>query len=312
MYRKGLHPFKGVHRVNLFSGIHTFNLKDGMMAGMISDPEWKDESFQRVIKHCVPKRTTNHIDGYRISCTFRVKAGIKVNNMLKKMDGETSENTTTIMIKKPNCAVKLYSDMLTRGERMTLHAELKRQMEVYGEADITKVSGKIHTNRGRKVLDLGYTKGQTYTYSGKTTTPGQLFGPAARLLINNKIAPKLGISPDKIWAHVVFYPNATTSLGWHGDSEDGINPHVVLSLTLLEKPDTGIRPFQVRRNDYPRIKRLRTKMDPRQKKYMDAAMSNEEVNVLEEGMPDSPNPMRKKLKRSSSITEITQFLRNKQ
>jgi len=294
-----------VWSVNAHTGIHTFNLGDGQVAAMVSDPVQK-ESFQRLVQHCVPKRSVSKTKGYRINCTFRVSESAKVKNLV------SAEADETVMIIKPHCAVKLWSSMLSRGEKMVLHAELKGLVDAHGRPDVTTVFGRKHTNRGRLVLELAHTEGQTYTYGGKTTHPGIAFGNAAKLLIRNKIAPKLGVEPEQIWAHVVFYPDASTSLGWHGDSEQGINPHVVLGLTFLEHPEAGVRPFQVRRRDYKRIRTLRTKMDERQKRGMDPAMSNEEVVDLEGGMPDSPLPPSKKLKRSDSMTVIDEWLRSKQ
>ena len=301
--------------VNPDTGIYSFNLRDGQLAGMISDPSRGSQSFQRLIKHCVPRRSTRTVQGYRINCTFRVQEDAPVNNLLLPLDedktndrGETGE---TVMIVKPHCAVKLWSGILTRGENTVLHLELKRQLEEHGRPDTTLVFGRTHANRGRRVLELAHTAGQTYTYGGKTTPPGVPFGEAARLVIRNKIAPRLGVAPDKIWAHVVYYPSADTSLGWHGDAEKGINPHAVLSLTFLENPAAGVRPFQVRRNNYGRIKKLRAKMGETQKRGMEPAMSDDEIGDLERGMPDSPPRPTKRVRRAS-IGEMDKYLKRKQ
>ena len=76
--------------------------------------------------------------------------------------------------------------------------------------------------------------------------PGQAFGPCATAFIEQHILPFFGVSIEHVWAHLVFYPTPDCQLGWHGDSEDGLNTHTVISLTMLEFPVEGIRPFDVR------------------------------------------------------------------
>ena len=54
------------------------------------------------------------------------------------------------------------------------------------------------------------------------------------------------MSPEEVWAHCVYYPTPDCQLGWHSDSEDGVSPHSVFSLTFLEDRVNGPRPFCVR------------------------------------------------------------------
>ncbi len=112
-------------------------------------------------------------------------------------------------------------------------------------ADRTFVYGKWHENKGRKVMELGWTAGTQYAYAGKTTAPGHAFSKTLRQVVTQRIAPLFGVEKESIWAHVVYYP-PDASLGWHSDAEKGIDPHFILSLTLLENPVKGARDFQVR------------------------------------------------------------------
>jgi hypothetical protein len=128
-----------------------------------------------------------------------------------------------------------------------LHAELAAEMRLFGHADKTTVWGKTHDNAGRMVLDQANVEGKTYTYSGKTTAPGRAFGPAARKALAHFAQHIFHCAADELWAHAVWYPDpALCKLGWHSDSEAGINPHTIMSVTFLDDQEGGVRPFDVR------------------------------------------------------------------
>jgi alkylated DNA repair dioxygenase AlkB len=213
--------------------VHNLYLEDGGVCLMHSrDTGHNDTSFQRLAKHQVP--VYKGAKGWRLNWTIRTTA----SPLEPKLESYKQEihigEGLSLRLKKVD-----YDPLLK--------VELLADLQKYGHADVTTVFGKTHTNNGRLVLEQSMQDGQTYTYSGKTTPPGKAFGPRALAFIQEVAARDFNVTPDKLWAHVIFYPDpATCGLGWHSDSEAGINPNMIMSVTFLEDPKGGIRPFQVR------------------------------------------------------------------
>lgn len=222
-------------------GVHRVELGHGTLVMMESNHEQGDEkSFQRLCQHRVPK-AGKHVRGGRLNWTIRIhNPNINVNrSRLMPQD--------TIDINE-NARLLVWNQLpeMTEDELCALHKELLDDMEAHGNADRTFVFGKWHENNGRKVLEQAMSDGQTYRYGGKTTDPGKAFGPHARKALE-RLAQMVGVQgTDAFWAHLVYYPDASCKLGWHSDAEDGINPHAIFSVTFLDDPVNGARPFDVR------------------------------------------------------------------
>ena len=223
------------------TGIYNIHLRDGDVIGMISDPNLpKSKSFQSVYEHCVP--VYKKAKGSRLNLTIRCKDGSIPKYLLN------AKSAQKIIKLDEHSAIVLWTELVGKEQLQAIHDELLEQLHKFGNPDHTFVFGKTHTNNGRKILELANEKGQTYRYAGKTTSAGQPFGPLTREFIENTIVPLVGVDIKNIWAHLVLYPDPSIcKLSWHGDSKDGINPHCIISLTMLEDKINGPRPFQVRK-----------------------------------------------------------------
>ncbi len=222
------------HEFNEKTGIHRVHLADGGVCIMHTNDDGNSEiSFQRLAKHQVPLYKQS--SGWRLCWTIRTTE--------KKL-----ENTDLSTYKQElHIGSGLSLRLKTLAVDTVLKAELLSDLLKYGHVDETTVFGKTFTNNGRMVLDQAMEDGQTYTYAGKTTAPGKAFGQHASAFICDIAAKEFGVTPDKLWAHLVYYPDASKcKLAWHSDSEAGINPHMIMSVTFLEQPVYGIRPFEVR------------------------------------------------------------------
>lgn len=215
------------------TGICKFFLKHGTLCGMLSSPS-TNKSFQTLCEHRVPPCPI--AQGGRLSITFRAK-GV-VDDPLKAR--EKWDMFTSI---GEGCFI---GGKLLKNLSSQLVEELFTQMKEHGTPDKTVVFGKSHENKGRKVLELSFKGGQVYSYGGKTTAPGQPFGEHTLVFLKEEELFGSSVSVEEIWAHMVYYPTPDCRLGWHSDNENGLNPHAIISLTLLENPALGIRPFDVR------------------------------------------------------------------
>jgi alkylated DNA repair dioxygenase AlkB len=112
-------------------------------------------------------------------------------------------------------------------------------------ADICKMFGKVHANKGRLVgafTDDDGLREEKYRYGGK-------------VLHLNPVTPLLGIVMGKIsketglrfnWAHVVIYPTAECGLGWHADDEKAIAPGSAIAGISLFQRITDVRMVEFR------------------------------------------------------------------
>lgn len=231
---------------------HRILLQHGMLACMASDWSSASQSFQKKCEHRVPP-AKHPVLGGRLSWTVRIRS----TDILPAIsfDTLTSAAGTAVALDASDCALLAWTpkqahDLL--GLDMSpecadeLQRELRADMIKHGHPDITRVFGKTHFNKGRRVLEQAHTDGQQYTYGGKTTQSGKAFGPVARRVLQS-LAHTLGL-PDSacFWAHLVYYPTPDCKLAWHQDAEKGINPHLIFSMTFLDDPIHGARPFDVR------------------------------------------------------------------
>ncbi len=226
------------------TGIHRVLLEHGGVCIMQSDPAGgPTRSFQRLAKHQVPLYPRAR--GARLNWTIRTTSP----HVLAHAPGgyavhPVGEGLTLALASWP-----LDADTLR-----DLHAELRAAMDEHGAADVTTAYGNTSTNAGRKILEMACVEGQQYTYAGKKTPPGKAFGPVARRVLEyfvrnvffgERVAE--GDAIADLWAHLIFYPSADTcKLAWHSDSESGLNSHIIASVTFLEDPVHGARPFDVR------------------------------------------------------------------
>lgn len=215
--------------LNPKTGIHSFELRHGDLIGM------RGKYFQKRAKHRVPPFPKSR--GWRMNLTIRKNASPPWAAPVAQVD-----------------TVNLGEECFVDCNHVTVPPELKQELleaiRLHGAPDITTVHGNVSTNKGRTILELANTAGRTYQYGRKETPPGQAFGPHTRAFILEHVlgmfGPEVGL--DQMWAHLVFYPTPDCALSWHGDSEDNIDSQLIVSLTILEDPVLGPRPFDVRLN----------------------------------------------------------------
>lgn len=244
---------RGAYHINnkRKNNTHTFCLDHGTVIGMYSDHLKTNISFQAKYEHCVPKR--KHVVKGRYNITFRSKTAVQ-NTRTK--DYLLSFAEKSIQLDSDYYAL-LWRNLLTIEQKEQMFNELK-SLKQSMKPDKTFVHGKWHMNNGRLVAELAFEEGQTYTYGGKTTDKGIEFPPFIKQYITDVIAPKIFCmeDPRNIWAHLVYYPGGETGLGWHGDAENGIDPHLIVSITFLEshynddRISPGARDFQIREKKY--------------------------------------------------------------
>lgn len=225
------------------NGTHRIGLRDGQTVAMASDPQ-SQKSFQALAVHQVPKLENKDFvgKGWRLNFTVRtMETEKKIQNPLT-LDGDFTP-TSRVDIGE-GCQVLLWDKLLSKEDKPALRAELLQIINKKGTADVTKMYGKTYTNKGRKVLEMAAEEGFKYRYAGKTVT-GIAFTPLVRDVLMPKMAQLFGVPIDKLWAHLVFYPTRECKLDWHDDGEDGINPHLIVSITFLEHPHFP-RAFDVR------------------------------------------------------------------
>lgn len=223
-------------------------LQEGEVIIMKSDPEGA-RNFQQEYEHCVPKRKLGAhkepLKGWRLNATLRLQQ----KGLYK---GSPQGSVPPSYRKKLEEGIEvlgwLPKVLISKEDLKLWKQELYTQIMAHGVADKTTVYGKVHLNGGRKVLELAATSGQTYSYGGKTTPAGQSFGEITSKMVADILGPTIFGTSENLWIHLVYYPSPTESgLGWHSDSEEGIDPHCIASVTFLEYPDSGARPFQVRK-----------------------------------------------------------------
>ena len=225
------------------NGTYSIKLDHGTSVAMVSDN--KGPSFQADFEHCVPKR--KNVVGMRYNITFRAKT----INPERNVESIVEQSEHHIPLNKNSHICMWQTGLFSKESVATMFDELKSDTVPY-TADKTYVFGKWHTNNGRTYVEMGWTAGQTYAYAGKTTDPGIEFPPEIKRNVVETVAPLFGVEPCEIWAHVVRYP-CESSLGWHSDSEQGIDPHFILSTTFLEhhgvgkRKSLGARDFQIRK-----------------------------------------------------------------
>jgi hypothetical protein len=213
------------------TGIHRAFLSNECVAVMYSSDATKP--FQRLAKHRVPVYAK--AKGWRLNWTIRTSA--------KRINPDLSRFPQTVDIGEGlELKLKVIPESLS-----LLQQELLGTLKIYGHPDVTTVFGRQSDNNGRMVLEQSLHGGKSYAYSGKVTTPGVPFGPHALEYLNQVAVVEFGVPLDELWAHLVYYPDpAICKLDWHSDSEDGVNPNMIMSVTFLEDPEKGIRPFDVR------------------------------------------------------------------
>ena len=224
---------------------YSIALDHGTTVAMLSNAT--GSTFQSQFEHCIPKRTKAY--GKRYNITFRSKT------LLNKRDVDSivKQSEHSIVLNDNSHLCLWQTTLFDKTSIDTMFEELK---SCDMTPDKTFVYGTWHLNNGRTYVEMGWEPGQTYTYAGKTTTPGIEFPPEIKQNVSNIIAPLFGVEPKDIWAHVVCYPSKS-SLGWHSDAEQGIDPHFILSTTFLEhhskgkawgkRKSPGVRDFQVRK-----------------------------------------------------------------
>lgn len=220
------------------SSIHQFFLDDGGVCVMFTKDSGKpEESFQALAQHQVP--VFPKAKGWRLSWTIRTTEPLLDKTDISSFIQQYGiGDGLTLLLKKV-----AYDPLLKQ--------ELLADLHAHGEADVTRCFGEV--------LEQAYEAGQVYQYGGKTTAPGTAFGQHARAFLDQYAKPAFG-GTDKLWAHLVFYPEPQTcKLSWHGDQIDGINPHMIMSVTFLEFPDEGVRPFEVRLNSDKEENKTRVK-----------------------------------------------------
>ncbi len=246
-------PFQ-MHHFDPQTKIHRVHLHDGGVCVMYSkDNGSKEESFQTLAEHQVP--LYKEAKGWRLNWTIRTEAPLLDKTDLSSYTQRYDLGDGLSLLLK-----KIAYDPL-------LKQELFNDLHAHGYIDETlDFHGVMSQNGGRMSLQQAYTPGRTYTYGGKTTPPGIVFGPRATAFLEQYAAKEFGT--NDLWAHIAYYPNAhDCKLSWHGDKLDGINPHMIMSVTFLEDPIEGIRPFDVRlisekEKNQDERETKRTKMQP--------------------------------------------------
>ena len=213
---------------------HSFKLEHGNVVAMASN--LNTLGFQKRAVHRVPFLAKNNGEGWRLNLTIRAMPDNQVRDPFslgwKKCNiGE-------------NCAVLIKKDLFKKSEVELVKTELLDVIHKQGIADLTKLFGKVFDNKGRRVIEMADKPGFKYTYAGKTV-PGIAFTAQVRELVIPKMTEIFGLDVKDLWAHLVYYPTSECKLDWRDDGE-GFNPHMIVSITFLEKPKTGARAFQVR------------------------------------------------------------------
>jgi len=227
---------------------YSISLDHGTTVAMLSDS--KSFNFQSQFEHCIPKRA--NVSGIRYNITFRSKT----TTTTRDVESIVSQCEHSITLNEHSHICMWQTTLFDKSSMVNMFDELKACDMT---PDKTFVYGKWHTNNDRCYVEMGWKPGQTYTYAGKTTSPGIEFPPEIKKNVSSVIAPLFGVEPEHIWAHVVRYP-PKSSLGWHSDAEQGIDPHFILSTTFLEhhskgkswgkRKSPGARDFQVRKKKY--------------------------------------------------------------
>jgi hypothetical protein len=227
---------KGNYNYAKKTGTHSFWLGHGHVVAMASSPQGK--SFQQTAVHRVPYKKSNNGQGWRLNLTIRTLRTDSINDPLLLESSNTYDMGE-------GCKVLVWEDLFTEIEIQQLQVELLDLMSRCGIPDVCKMYGKTFENAGRKVLEMADQPDFKYHYAGKTVT-GVGFTPLVRQLIVPRMSKLFGVSDSEIWGHLVYYPTPECKLDWHDDGEDGINPHLIVSLTFLEDPINGARAFETR------------------------------------------------------------------
>lgn len=221
---------------------HSFYLGHGHTVAMASSPKNRTGStgsFQARAVHEVPYLKSEHAEGWRLNLTVRTIAR-EIRDPLTDLDFKPTKDYDI----GEGCHVLVWDNIFTTHENEMIQGCLLETIHAKGIPDITKMYGKTFTNKGRKVIEMSGNDGFEYHYAGKTVT-----GIAWPRLIRELVVPKLsqifGVQDDELWGHLVYYPTSECKLDYHDDGEDGINPHLIVSITYLENPKKP-RPFRVR------------------------------------------------------------------
>jgi hypothetical protein len=190
------------------------------------------------MEHRVPYYKRDKAEGWRLNLTIRM--------VCTEIRNPTNISADEKVDLGDGCSVLLWKQLFNENELEQLTNELLCVIHKNGVPDITKMYGKTFTNKGRTVLEMANENGFKYQYAGKTVT-GIAFTECVRKIVIPKMAILFGVQPKDLWCHLVYYPTPDCKLDWHDDGEDGINPNLIISLTLLENLEKGARTFQVRR-----------------------------------------------------------------
>lgn len=232
---------------NKGSKIITLKPRHGTVLAMVSIPNEEVSTtlnFQNQCQHCVPKRAGPTSGRYSVT----IRSSTPSKHARETFLGETFSKVFTIVSPKESdcpCYVTMSQSLLDSADVDAIYAELvagKDQMT----PDRTFVYGKWHENAGRLVQEMAWTAGQTYRYGGKTTPAGIAFPNTLRRVVQEVFAPIFNVEPKHLWAHIVYYPDNTCGLAWHSDAEEGIDPHLIMSITFLDNGRVA-RDFQVRK-----------------------------------------------------------------
>jgi len=151
--------------------------------------------------------------------------------------------------------VIIWDSLFTPDELAEIEEVLLETIKDHGVNDVTRMFGKTFTNNGRRVVEMASDPNFEYRYAGKVVKSIE-FPERIRDLVLPKMTRVFGLSSaDTLWGHLVYYPTPDCKLDWHDDGEEGINPHLIVSITFLEHPKIGARRFRVRlKSSFPQKK----------------------------------------------------------
>jgi hypothetical protein len=226
------------------SKIHTFKLQHGQTVAMASAPG--SDSFQKLAVHGVhPESAKSTCRGWRMNLTVRT-----MSKDLQKNPLDSAYCSSRYAIGE-GCEILLWDNLFSAQEISDLQNVLLQTIHNNGVPDVTRLFGQEYTNKGRKVIEMASTPNFKYHYGGKTVT-GIQYPNLIRELVVPRMSGVFGVLPETIWFHLVYYPTPDCKLDMHDDGEDGINPHMIMSITFLEDPIRGARRFRVRlKSSYP-------------------------------------------------------------
>jgi hypothetical protein len=233
---------------------HRFYLGDGHLVAMASSPTNPAGSFQRLAMHEVPYLKGDKTEGYRYNLTVRTFSKTIRDPLTLTRNDQLKDHDLG-----QGCHVLVWQNLWTSEENEQIRQCLKDTITTHGVADKTILYGREFLNKGRSVVDMAELSSPDgnavfeYRYARKAVK-GIPFQAVIQNLVLPRLATIFGVKPSDLWCHLVYYPTPDCKLDYHDDGEDGINPHLIASLTYLEYPEHP-RAFRVRlKSDFPQKK----------------------------------------------------------